>query len=63
MCAREEREGMAGGATGGQRRGRMEGKTRGEEGRTREVQMCMHVRMHASNKQERQEAKHDRLGF
>jgi hypothetical protein len=34
MCAREEREGVTGGAAGGQRRGRMEGKTREEEGRT-----------------------------
>jgi hypothetical protein len=35
ICEREEREGVTGGATGRQRRGRMEGKTRGM-GRTRD---------------------------
>jgi hypothetical protein len=52
MCAREEREGVTGGATGGQRRG---------VGRTREVYVCMYVCAHAC-KQERQEVKYGRLG-
>jgi hypothetical protein len=50
MRTREEREGVTGEATGGQRRGRMEGKTRGEEGRTREVHARVCARVHASEK-------------
>jgi hypothetical protein len=50
MYTREEREGVTGRTTGGQRRVRVEGKTRGEEGRTREARACMCVRMHVSKK-------------